>query len=301
VAAMAEGFATCALCVKGYLRPQRRFATDPYTAESIFLCACSGCAALSLSPQPSPQYIADQYAGYFQRRSPDTRIKVPAFLWMLRRLGISLSGKRVLDAGAGEGNLVRAINLAAPTARVTAVEPLWKPELADDLEVEVIAEPFERFIAHYAGARFDVVFLLDFIEHLQAPRNAIVELAARLLKPGGQLVVTTPNSDAASRRLFGRMWPQYKVEHLFYYSRASLRAIGDAAGLTTVSLRTHQKRLPIEYLLNVGGSFGPPLLQRGVRWLNKLVPRPVQRLSITARYGEWLWVASKVPVSETGL
>ena len=47
-----------------------------------------------------------------------------------------------------------------------------------------------------AGCRFDVIFLGQTIEHLNEPVKAVRRLAS-LLRPGGLLVLSTPNLDSA--------------------------------------------------------------------------------------------------------
>ena len=61
---------------------------------------------------------------------------------------------------------------------------------------------------------FDIITMIDFIEHVRAPMSILVK-ASRLLRPGGQLVILTPNADSLSRRLMGLRWLHYKVEHLY--------------------------------------------------------------------------------------
>jgi len=61
---------------------------------------------------------------------------------------------------------------------------------------------------------FDIITMIDFIEHVGAPMSILVK-ASRLLRPGGQLVILTPNADSLSRRLMGLRWLHYKVEHLY--------------------------------------------------------------------------------------
>ena len=100
-------------------------------------------------------------------------------------------GARVLDAGCGEG--YGTDRLSAVAAETTGV----------DLEEPVIRRaasryPRARFEAAnlvslpYAGASFDAVVSLQVIEHLHSPQEFLAE-CARILAPGGVLIVSTPN------------------------------------------------------------------------------------------------------------
>jgi SAM-dependent methyltransferase len=100
-------------------------------------------------------------------------------------------GARVLDAGCGEG--YGTDRLTAIAAEVTGV----------DLEEPVIRRaasryPRARFDAAnlvslpYADAAFDAVVSLQVIEHLHSPQDFLAE-CARVLAPGGVLIISTPN------------------------------------------------------------------------------------------------------------
>ena len=286
----------CRLCRHGSTQPVRQFTYDPYARRPVALSVCDRCSAYALVPTPSDQLIADQYVGYFDRRTrtlPQTKVSYGR--WLLRRLGLPLDGGRVLDVGAGEGHLLRAMLAEHPTARVHGVEPLWSSALARDLAATVYREPLEPFVARFAEAPFDAVFALDVLEHLVDPRAMLEQIGGRLVRPGGWFVATMPSADAWSRRMLGRLWPQYKIEHLHYFSRQSLEVMTAAAGLTVARLEPHTKRLPLGYLRDVGQSFGPPLVQRVVGMLGSALPAWLAERSIAARFGEWLLVARRAP------
>jgi SAM-dependent methyltransferase len=82
--------------------------------------------------------------------------------------------------------------------------------------------------------RYDLVCLWDTIEHLPRPIET-VEKAARWLKPGGTLVLTTGDVESRLARLQGERWRQvHPPTHLFYFSPATLRRTATRAGLETI-------------------------------------------------------------------
>jgi 2-polyprenyl-3-methyl-5-hydroxy-6-metoxy-1,4-benzoquinol methylase len=76
----------------------------------------------------------------------------------------------------------------------------------------------------FPGERFDVVVSCDVIEHIEADRKAMAEMA-RVLRPGGILVLTVP----AHRWL----WSAHDeaLDHLRRYEPAELRGLIEDAGL----------------------------------------------------------------------
>ncbi len=85
---------------------------------------------------------------------------------------------------------------------------------------------------------YDVVVMSHVIEHVPDPQSLLRE-CWRLLRPGGRLVVVTPNSQALSRRLFGRYWmPLDPPRHLALFTVPALKRLSEDAGFGIETLRT---------------------------------------------------------------
>lgn len=110
---------------------------------------------------------------------------------------------------------------------------------------------------------YDLICLWDTIEHLEHPVRTIKK-AAKWLKPGGHLVLTTGDVDSWVARFRKGAWRQvHPPTHLYYFSPATLRrAFGDAGLETTgVSHIGHRRDL----MSMVHG-----LCLRGGPWTKKL-------------------------------
>jgi 2-polyprenyl-3-methyl-5-hydroxy-6-metoxy-1,4-benzoquinol methylase len=145
------------------------------------------------------------------------------------------SGARVLDVGcssgylsqplAARGNTIVGIELDAGAAR--EAEAYCERVLVGD--VETMELPLEH-------GSFDVVLLGDVIEHLRAPTAALARLRP-LLRPGGRLVLSTPNvaNWAVRLSLLSGRW-RYTDRgildrtHTHLFTRATLREAIEAAG-----------------------------------------------------------------------
>jgi 2-polyprenyl-6-hydroxyphenyl methylase/3-demethylubiquinone-9 3-methyltransferase len=119
----------------------------------------------------------------------------------IERQAAGLAGKRVVDIGCGGGILAEA--LATQGAQVTGIDMaelslkvarlhLHESELEVDYQL-ITAEAF----AEQHAAQFDIVTCLEMLEHVPDPA-AIIGAAARLLKPGGCLVLSTLNRNPKS-------------------------------------------------------------------------------------------------------
>jgi SAM-dependent methyltransferase len=69
---------------------------------------------------------------------------------------------------------------------------------------------------------FDAITLYDIIEHVYAPRRCAEALRAQL-RPGGHLLIATPNCESLLSRFTGRRWVSYKIpEHVIFFSPLTL-------------------------------------------------------------------------------
>jgi SAM-dependent methyltransferase len=102
-------------------------------------------------------------------------------------------GKTLLDVSCKEGDVLQALKPRGFVLRGTNFEAqgstAWGPAL-DGIPIDYGIDLLRRL--PYDDASFDVVLLVEVIEHLENHRAALGELA-RVLKPGGVLILTTPN------------------------------------------------------------------------------------------------------------
>ena len=109
---------------------------------------------------------------------------------------VRLAGKKVLDLGCGGGIL--AETMAAKGALVTGLDPSEKLiEIARQhsrqagVNVEYVPGTAARFAEQYP-ANFDVLTCMELLEHVPDV-SALIAACANLLRPGGQLLLSTLN------------------------------------------------------------------------------------------------------------
>jgi len=85
--------------------------------------------------------------------------------------------------------------------------------------------------------RYDLIFMMDVLEHVSAPEIAFSQIG-RLLAPGGFFVALTGNVGTMAVRLFGGAWYYFNYpEHITFFSEKSfLRGI-KSAGLAPLMVR----------------------------------------------------------------
>lgn len=103
------------------------------------------------------------------------------------------------------------------------------------LDVDVVASDY---LTMELPGQVDALCMWDTIEHLSQPRE-FIEKAARDVRPGGLLTVTTGDIDSVNARLRGRRWRMiHPPTHLQYFSRRTLVRLLDSAGFDVVHVET---------------------------------------------------------------
>jgi SAM-dependent methyltransferase len=148
--------------------------------------------------------------------------------WMYSKLASGIHGD-ILEIGSGIGNLSRLIVRDAKRVMLTDMEThyldILRRDLADGERVQVAAFDLEREPPPEVTARlFDGIVAVNVIEHLRDDHAAIARLA-RLLKPGGKLLIYVPACPFA----YGPI--DRAVGHYRRYTASSLTSLMRSAGL----------------------------------------------------------------------
>jgi 2-polyprenyl-3-methyl-5-hydroxy-6-metoxy-1,4-benzoquinol methylase len=91
--------------------------------------------------------------------------------------------------------------------------------------------------AAFPGLLFEVISLIDVVEHVPDPAALLRSVRERLV-PDGILVAVLPNARSLVRRLLGPRWPHYTPEHLYYWSPENISAFLEAEGWRVRALHT---------------------------------------------------------------
>jgi len=141
-----------------------------------------------------------------------------------------------VDLGCGDGR--RAALLLPFVRRVSGVDHQERPLrfarlLVDDDRLGLVRQDIVDALPFRSGS-VDLVTAFELVEHvpLDAARGILRE-AGRILRPGGRLIVTTPNRRSLHNRVWGH---RLNPKHCHEVSLPELRALVEQAGFAVLEL-----------------------------------------------------------------
>ena len=145
----------------------------------------------------------------------------------------------VLDVGCGSGGFLFQLKKRWQTDyEILGTDVSGGPlDYAESQGVPVLRGDFLE--QNFTGQKFDAVTLWAVAEHLAAPRKFLAQIHTAL-KPGGVCFVLVPNLRSLAVRLLGAKYRYVYVQHLNYFSAATLGQLGERVGFEVVATRfTH--------------------------------------------------------------
>ena len=163
---------------------------------------------------------------------------------------------RLLDIGAGTGILVERARTMGFDAE--GIEPSrWSQRRAVDrgLPVRLGVVPHPDLTGPY-----DVVTLVDVLEHVDNPIELLRDMS-HLMGLDGVGLIVTPDVGSWAARIMGYKWWHYRVAHIGYFNKKTIRAALEKAGLRSIEIRRAAWVFPASYLFDRVKTYLPGLLR----------------------------------------
>lgn len=233
-------------------------------------CSNTACGVCWLDPAPPPHELWKAYTTYHThtRKSGDLLAKATLSLahrfiklcllplWIINGLKRESDHLRymtleheplgkLLDVGCGGGRFLNRMKKRG-----------WQVE-GIDFDAQAIEKATARYgIMGHVGDlmqcalppdSFDAITMSQTIEHLHDPYGTLAE-SLRILKPGGLLVMTTPNVKSIGAGEFGAFWRGWEPpRHLHLFSVESLRLLAQRVGFEVIDARTYSAGSAVVY------------------------------------------------------
>jgi SAM-dependent methyltransferase len=221
---------------------------------------------------------------------------VARLLALCKEQGIDV--QRLIDVGAGYGIFLDEWRKLLPETHLVAIEP--SAPLAKECRAkrfEVVENIVEQIDAEYEGFA-DMVVCFEVLEHVYEP-VAFVRSLARLVRPGGVVLITTLCIDGFDLQTLWQKSSQISPpHHINFLSVAGFQKLFMRAGLVDVQVST-PGRLDVDIVRN---NFyqDPDLLsdQRFMRQLigDEMIATAFQNFLASNRLSSHAWVMGKLPI-----
>lgn len=213
----------------------------------------------------------------------------------MRKFLIALSGvfpppARLLDIGCAYGYFVE-LALAAgydaygidPSSYAVGRAKQWLNGRIQEGTIGSVRFPRET--------HFDIITMLDVVEHLADPRTDLRHVS-RLLTSDGRVLIATGDTESRAAKLLGRRWTFYiPPQHLFFFNRKNFTTLLLESGLEPVTWFRVGKWLSLQYIFHLARTTGESAF---ARWLYPLMEAlPLGRIPLYLAMGDNMVVIAK--------
>ena len=238
------------------------------------LVACDACKIRRVNPTPTAGELANVYDGeYYERFGASSMAREYRAMKsanadrFFERIEQFIPVGSFLDVGCGLGE-----NLTVGARR------RWEPFGVDRNEVSVATCDSlvpEKVMQHdwendaWTEDELDLIMFCDVIEHFYRPDEALRK-AHSCLRENGLVFLTTPDVESIWARLLGHRWWHYHLDHLWYFSRQTLRRLAENAGFEFLECGPTKKRFALRYIVSILANSEKHVAGR---WLSRQVLR----------------------------
>jgi 2-polyprenyl-3-methyl-5-hydroxy-6-metoxy-1,4-benzoquinol methylase len=205
--------------------------------------------------------------------------------------GLGISGGRLLDVGCACGFFLETA--LAHGFDATGVE-FSSEAIAlarSDIRTRIVQGDVNA-LALKDAKEFDVIVAFDIIEHTRDPLKFLQELRD-LLRPGGWIVLSTPDTGHFLRHIMGSRWPMLQpLQHTFLFSRQAMQSVLRRSGYSNIRVGNATKTLSADYLVEQIREHNP-LLHRLYRVVSPFLPVRLRRKGWQINIGEMLVFAQR--------
>ena len=215
---------------------------------------CNACKSKFVYPIPassSAVYSKDYFSGAkegfgYTEYDTDKQVMIPVFEDYMRRIRALRPQKgSLLDIGAATGFFLEIAQRFGFVVSGVEISD-YAASLAREKGINVISGTLGG-LPDRSGP-YDVVTMLDVIEHVSDPRAELTRVHS-LLETNGLLVINTPDVGSFYAQALGTRWHLLvPPEHLFYFNRSTMRTMLEESGYRVLLITTIGKKFTLPYI-----------------------------------------------------
>jgi 2-polyprenyl-3-methyl-5-hydroxy-6-metoxy-1,4-benzoquinol methylase len=217
---------------------------------------CNNCGSFYLGNSVAEDALGVLYEQYYPGLSTNDVAPKTARLRLLildmlniapLAVGFNFKDFNVLDIGCGNGESSSIVTRSGGKWTGLEIDPK-RVEILNNNGLPVLLGVPES-VCDKMSDSFDMILASQVIEHTFSPRSFLMA-CYKLLKPGGCVVLSTPNGDSRFRQKYAANWINWHVPyHTLIFSPRGLASLGKTCGyslsfktLTPITWWVRQKR-----------------------------------------------------------
>lgn len=209
----------------------------------------------------------------------------------LDKISAYSSGKKILDIGCAAGFFLEAAKARGFEVRGIEFASAAIAEASPEVRDKIIQGNIPEVLGRWKN-EFDIITAFDIIEHMLDPVKFVSDVK-KALRPGGLLVISTPDTGHYLRYLMRAHWPMLQpFQHTVLFSRDAMRAMLLAGGYQDVQVHATHKFLTPLYLAKQLRETNR-MLAAVMTPLLAAVPRALTARSFRINIGEFIIFARK--------
>lgn len=230
---------SCPVCSNTHVEPHWDCGTHLFSR-------CRLCSHIYQNPMPDPDHLLNRYdEEYKEYEIENGQIFFNLMRYGLRDAGIFSLERELFSSG---GSAPSALDVGCATGVLVKYlkERGWQ---AEGLEVcvpaadygirhrgvEIHTQTLEQ--ARLPADKYDLVHFSHVIEHLFDINTFLAEIG-RITRPGGHVVITTPNTRSFQARLMGAHWRSAIADHTHLFNLKELRTLLQRHGFQPLRWKT---------------------------------------------------------------
>lgn len=238
----------CPLCISVRKQAYMRILVPPAGTASYVMC--SSCGLVYLDPAPTPGSLGEFYSTVYLTAEyrkidgasyPDPRDEIlQAFRVMEENVDFLEQFKappgKLLDVGCSHGAFMLEAECRGWTAE--GIEPFGAGARFCREKLRLNVKEGEFPAGGFEAESYDVITMWEVLEHLRDP-VAAMKLAARITRPGGIILLTSPNAFSPAAMLLKERWIGWKPPtHLVFFDYGTMKRLLRRTGWAPLKMKS---------------------------------------------------------------
>lgn len=238
------------------------------------------------------EYANEHYEkGVYQDYLKAKDLKILTATIRLKQIAKYQPGRKVLDIGCSAGFFLETAEQHGYDIQGIEFSSVAIQSAASHIRDKLIQGDVHQELGRWQN-NVDWVSAFDLIEHMHNPVQFISNVK-KILKDGGLLVMSTPDTGHFLRRLMGSRWPMLQpLQHTVLFSRKAMKEMLVREGFSNIKIETTYKYLTFDYLAQQLRETNK-IIGTLMRWMLKIIPKKIAKYPFRVNIGEFIVFANK--------